>query len=613
MIFLTALAGCGDSMPDPVLLSLSSPNPSPAALSPRVTAVQPSSGPSTGGTVVTVTGTAFAPGAVVKVGSATVQPLSVTDTQIVLVTPPHLPGTAPVTVSNPDGEFFILGQGFLYEPGPGDVLLFRNVTLSAGLDFLHVRDLDPIPVGAGVSVGDFNRDGWPDFFLTNNAGANALYINQQDGTFLDLAVPAGVALPTSDDIGACSADYDNDGGLDLYVTSLGPNHLFHNLGFGTFDEVTVFAGVGNDNRGSSCAWGDFDGDGFLDLYVTNYNVPLEGDVLPGVLYHNRGDGTFSDFTAAFDPSSIRVAGFGVTWFDYDNDGDLDLYLVNDFGSTIRPNVLLRNDGPSLSKPWAFTDVSASSGANIEQFGMGLAVGDYDGDGWLDLYATDIGRNELLRNRRDGTFEDITDTAGVGRAVHPETNFHNVGWGSLFFDYDNDGNLDLYAVAGYLDSEGIGRGQDFQPNALFHNKGDGTFTDVSTGRGPDDARVGRGGVFFDYDRDGDLDLLIANLGQSPTLLRNENDNNNSWIVLHLIGGAGSNQNALGARITVHTGPTLQIRELASGSSVHSNHTLAVHFGLASTITIDRIEIRWPSGQQQDLLNVPTRQELTIVEP
>lgn len=612
LLGIIVLANCGGSAGGtiPVPATSNPPPVGPIALS--VISANPSSGPSSGGTMVTISGKGFDAGASVNMGLISVAPISVINLTIEVITPAQVPGTMPIIVTNPNEDSFTLGRGFTYEPGPSDNLLFRDVTAEAGLNFVHSRDSDVVPIGAGAGVGDFNGDRWPDFFLTNNVGDNALYVNQQDGTFMDLALQAGVSLTSSDDVGVCVADYDNDGDVDIYVSSFGSNHLLRNLGFGTFEEVTDLAGVGDDGRGTSCAWGDFDSDGLLDLYVTNYSLEEE-EAHPGVLYHNEGDGTFTDFTSVLDTQSIRVAGLGVSWFDYDNDSDLDLYLVNDFGATIHSNVLFRNDGPQPGVQWKFTDVSTEAGVDIEQFGMGLAVGDYDGDGWLDMYATDIGRNELLRNRGDGTFEDATDRARVGRSMLPETGFHNVGWGAAFIDFDNDGHLDLYAVAGHLDVEGVGIGQEFQPNALFHNNGDGTFEDVSQGSGADSAQVGRGGVYLDYDRDGDLDLLVANLGESPALLRNENNSGNSWISLRLVGGPRSNTNGIGTRITLGTGSALQIRELGSGSSVHSNHTFIIHFGLGTVETINRIEIRWPSGQKQTLLDVLARQELTIVEP
>ena len=599
----------GNSAPVPPI-----PVGSTAGLEPSITSVSPSSGPSAGGTPIVIQDSNFESGATVTLDRTQASVVSISPTTISATTPPHSPGTVLARVENPSGYSYVLGVAFEYESEPGQVLLFRDVTIEAGIDFIHQRDSHAIPVGAGASVGDFNGDEWPDLFLTNNAGPNALYINQQNGTFRNDTVLGGVAFPGSNDIGACAADYDNDGNLDLYVASFGVNHLLRNRGAAVFNEVTVAAGVGDDKRGTSCAWGDFNGDGLLDLYVTNYFLVTQDDRVPGVLYRNNGDGTFTDITlATIDLETIRVAGFGVSWLDYDNDGDLDLYLVNDFGHLTQPNVLLRNDGPHPEKPWTFSDVSEISGADLEQFGMGLATGDYDNDGWLDVYATDIGRNELLHNRGDGTFEDSTDAAGVGRPSHPATDWHNVGWGALFFDFDNDADLDLYAVAGHLDSEGIGDGQDYQPNALFRNEGGLVFADVSAGSGADDPRAGRGGVYFDYDRDGDLDLFIANINQRPTLLRNENPPGNRWILLRLVGGAGSNHDGIGARVTVQTEGRVQVRELGSGSSVHSNHSLALHFGLGTSTAVERIEVRWPSGQVQVLLDVTPNQELLIVEP
>ena len=310
--------------------------------------------------------------------------------------------------------------------------------------------------------------------------------------------------------GAGWADYDNDGDLDLFVAAWGASKLFRNNGPPSFafTDVTSDAGVGDPDstyRTMGVAWGDYDSDGYLDLLVVRHlgeyhlETPKSMDFTdvprPVALYHNNGDGTFTDRTTLLSsiyevPSNVVVAGFKPGFVDYDNDGDADIYLVNDFGSQLYPNVLWRNDGPDDTGTWIFADVSTVSGTDLEIFGMGLAIGDYDNDGDLDFYMTNMGPNQLLRNEGDGTFTNQTDLAGVGRGKVPGLPGYdiNVGWGTGFFDLDNDGFLDLYAASGYVDMDPFPNPR-LQPNALFINNGNGTFNDMSLMSGADDPGIG----------------------------------------------------------------------------------------------------------------------------
>lgn len=567
-----------------------------AVVVPTLTAVVPDSGPSSGGTLVTLIGTDFSSGATVHFGMNKVTPFSVTSTAIQVFTPSHDSGTVDVWVVNPGPAAGAMFNAFTFAPPPAESLLFTNVTRAAGIDFLHTRDTVQIPVSAGLAIADFNNDGWDDFYLTNTGGPNALYLNQQDGTFTEQAAVAGVELPASIDNAACAADFDNDGDPDLYVTARGTNHLFQNNGNATFTDITAAAGVGDADRGMTCAWGDFDRDGWLDLYVTNYALQSPNlqtpDAFPDVLYRNRGDATFENVSSALPIALTDNTGFVGGWVDYDNDGDLDIYVINDFGELVQPDVLVRNDGPSATLPWTFTDVSLGSGADTPHFGMGLAVGDYDGDGWLDFYTTDIGRNELLRNNGDGTFTDDTNLAGVGRGTIPQTGQNNIGWGAFFFDFDNDGDEDLYAVAGGM-NDFEGSSADVQPSALFENNGDSTFSDISSGSGANEFGRGRAAAYFDFDNDGDLDILVNRYNQSPVLLRNDQTTGNAWLLIRLVGNT-SNRGGIGARIHLTAGGVAQIREVRSGSSHCGNNMLAVHFGLGANETVSQLEVRWPSG-------------------
>ncbi len=525
---------------------------------------------------------------------------------------------------------------------PDAAPVFIDVSDSAGIDFVH-DELTwlAIPQGAGVVAFDFNNDGNADIFVANSNGPNALYRNNGDGTFTDVAAPAGVADPEGWGNGGCSADYDNDGDADLYVTNFGTSRLFENRGDGTFVEASAAAGVEeafSGRRSTGCAWGDYDSDGNPDLVIVRHLFEHRPDLLDDpnymvgglggyVLYHNDGGGSFTDVTAFLGDKTPPVegipgteevqvgnlwgAGFQPGWFDYDNDGDVDLYVVNDFGRALHANVLWRNDGPAADGTWSFVDVSTGSGADVQVYGMSMAVGDYDQDGFFDVFITDIWGNLLLRNDGNGrTFTDLATEAGVntsmiGRRVR-------VSWGAFFFDYDNDTDLDLYIVSGYLGGGKVVGNPLEQPNLLMSNDGRGSFTDVSWMSGADDTGVGRGGVYLDYDNDGCLDLFVANLGQRARLFRNKCDWGNNWLIVDVVGTV-SNRDGLGARLELEAGGTKQIREIASGRSHMGQNMTAAHFGLTGAEVVDSLTVRWPSGVVQTLTDVAVNQRITVAEP
>ena len=517
--------------------------------------------------------------------------------------------------------------------------LFIDVTAAAGLDFLHhpVRT-EIIAQGAGVIVFDYDGDGLDDIYLPDSSGPNALFRNRGDGSFRDTAAAAGVDDPLGRGNGGCAADFDNDGDQDLYVTNYGPSRLFVNGGDGAFDDQTAGAGLADHDstfRSTGCAWGDFDRDGLLDLVVVRHLHERElrmfqaegftNAVRSLALYRNDGGGTFISRTwylgdtslpgSADDIGNLWGAGFQPGWLDYDNDGDLDLYVVNDYGPQVTPNVLWRNDGPGAGDAWSFVDVSAGSGAGVSMYGMGLAVGDYDGDGFFDMFVTNIGANVLLRNGGEGRpFADVAADAGV--AGGPVGDQERIAWGAVFFDYDNDADEDLYVVSGYIKQDPRQPDpppeQQRQPNLLLRNDGDGTFAEVSRGSGADDPGIGRGGVFLDFNDDGCLDLLVANLGQRASLLQNACDSGNSWLVVRPV-GSSSNRDGIGTRITVVAGGTSQMREISSGRGAMGQSTRAAHFGMGRAATADLVLVRWPSGQVQTLTDVAANQRITVTEP
>ena len=519
------------------------------------------------------------------------------------------------------------------EPGsPPGAIRFANRTPTAGLGFAHFRDSLAMPIGCSPAAADYDNDGDIDLFVANSAGPSALDRNNGNGTFTDMARAAGLAVSVASGGGAGWADYDNDGDVDLFVAAFGASRLYRNDGPPgySFTDVTGAAGVGDPDptyRSNGVAWGDYDRDGHIDLLVVRHlseNEPAASTVMdfpnttrPISLYRNNGDGSFTDMASALGdvrdyPSSIRGASFKPAFLDYDNDGDPDIYIVNDLGERNHPNVLLRNDGPGGRRGWVFTDVSGDSRAGLAMFGMGLAVGDYDNDGDLDLYITDIGDNELLRNEGNGTFTNQKHAAGVGRGQ--VEGGRNVGWGTGFADFDNDGLLDLYAVAGYLDTDPVPTSQ---PNALFVNRGGGFFDDGSAGSGADDASTGRGLELADFDNDGRMDLFVCNLGDeqgnpgTAGLFMNVSAAQNSWLAIKLVGTL-SNRDGVGARVEVVSGGVTRIREMGSSQSHMSHSVVPVHLGLGSSARAESVTIRWPSGQVQTLSDVAANQRIVVVE-
>ena len=620
----------------------------------------------TGGDVlVTVHGDGFVDGARVTIDGVEAAWAFLGPDRLVALAPAHAEGTVGAVVTNPDGSSVSLTAALTYQ-----LPVFEEVSESAGVAFTHYRSLlDIIPLSAGVVVFDYNGDGWQDVYITatpdiaslapEGDDENALFRNEGNGNFTNVADEAGVADAEAKGNGGCAADYDNDGDQDLFVANWGASRLYRNDGSGRFTDVAEESGLADPDatyRSMGCAWGDYDRDGWLDFIVVRHIDESNPDaftqriyyldVRPLALFRNDGDGTFTEAThllgATPKPSRevgafgrVWGAGFQPAWVDFDNDGDLDLYVINDFGEYVHPNVLWRNDGPaaqaeappdnSLSDPesvgagaspveWTFTDVSQESGAGIAMFGMGLAVADYNSDGYLDMFVTNIGDNALLTTTDGETFRDAAGDVGV--AFGEFRRQQRVSWGTVFFDYDNDGYEDLYVSSGYLDTDDINRRE--QPNLLFRNDGTGAFEDVSAISGAADWGTGRGVAYADFDGDGCLDLFLVNMGRSAVigeparLYRNRCDWGNNWLIVKTV-GASSNRDGIGARVTLTAGDRTQIREVTAGASNSSQNMLPVHFGLGQASIVDEIRIQWPSGAVQTLRDIPPNQALTVVEP
>jgi hypothetical protein len=515
----------------------------------------------------------------------------------------------------------LLADGLAQDAGHASSA-FVDVSDSAGIDATHRAIWDPEGsvrgyLAVGLAWGDYDNDGWVDLYLTGNLDPNVLYHNKGDGTFRLSPLSHEVSLPDATSGGADWVDFDNDGWLDLYVVNYGANALFKNDAGQEFIDVTATAGVGDAGKGTSAAWGDYDGDGYLDLYVVNWSCMPECDpedlgLSRDRLYRNDGDGTFTDVTGSLLEEKTLGAGFAVSFGDYDNDGDPDLYVVNDKMRNPIGNVLLRNDGAGCGH-WCWTDVSEEAGADAVIHGMGLAVGDYNNDQSIDFYVSNMMSPMLLmKNAGDGTFDDITQAAGVG--INPPGTA--VGWGTAFFDYDNDGWLDLYlAATGMPKLSGSFYGgsqpdmEDFRhpyPDALFKNNADGTFGNVSAASWVGNDRPSMGFAYADYDNDGWVDFVQGNWNEGYRLYRNQGvaGRGNHWLTVRLTGGGPINRDAVGARVylTTSDGRT-QMQEVRIGSSLGAGNDTALHFGLGPA-RIARLRIVWPNGTEETFEDVPS---------
>lgn len=497
--------------------------------------------------------------------------------------------------------------GFEVTRSPIRIPRFQDVTETAGVA-TSTADFSCAEWAAGAAWGDIDLDGDEDLFLPRRDAASLLWVNQGT-TFAEEGATRGLEALGPDALGAVFADYDNDGDQDLYVASNGPNQLLRNNGSGSFEDVTTVAGVGDPGPSQSASWGDYDNDGFLDLYVTNHGrCGASTTYYPDTLYHNEGDGTFTDATAALHAEgSTMGAGFQAAWFDYDMDDDVDLYLANDFwGPRPEANVLWRNDGPKPEGGWSFTNVSVDSGAAITMNAMGIGVSDYDRDMDLDVAISNIYEPVLLRNRGDGTFVDKAAHARIDRRLQTAES-RAITWGALFSDMNNDGWEDLYLAAGRLQRETT------QMNALYTNSRDGRFLDHSAPSGADDDGIGRGLAVADYDSDGRTDLFVVNQDGEPRLFRNVTSKKRvHWLKVDLA-GTTSNRDGCGARLTLVVGSQKQLRQVFCGIGLASGSSTTTHFGLGRLTSVDRLVVDWPSGASQVVRNLDVDRTLDVEEP
>jgi hypothetical protein len=503
---------------------------------------------------------------------------------------------------------------------------FTNVTAAAGIKFVHFKGNKGISInreefGPGVCVADFDGDGWQDIYFVNgrdlyNRGisvSNALYHNNGDGTFTDVTEKAGVP-GTGYGLGCVWGDFNNDGFPDLFVTQYGRNVLYRNNGNGTFTDVTDKAGVAGTESGafhSGATFFDYDRDGWLDLYVGSYVALGDkrycqlGEVLsscapseyrgsPDALYHNNRDGTFTNVTAAAKIYQPEGKNLSVAAADYDDDGWPDLFVANDGLNAY----LYHNERNGTFKEMGLVSGMAVTAQGRIMAAMCISLGDYDNDGRLDLYISDFQRSSdhLWHNEGKGLFDEVSEQSGITRLTRDVLSF-----GGGFFDYDNDGWLDLFIANGhvYPEVEQATPGTHYkQINSLFHNEGNGRFADAGklAGSGFETPYVGRGVAFADFDNDGFIDVVVANNGDPPLLLHNSGGNGNHFLNFRLT-GTKSNRDAMGARIRVVAGTTSQIREIAGGGSYLSQSDLRANFGLGKSKRAEIVEVSWPSGQRQ----------------
>lgn len=519
------------------------------------------------------------------------------------------------------GVFFAFGTNVCAQP-------FAFTKADAAIGISHVYGNTNF-MGGGMAWFDYNNDGWEDLYLAGGNLRDALYRNNGDGTFTEVGVAAGLNITNGFGTHAVTTgDYDRDGDRDVFLTTLNswPNHLLRNNGNGTFTDVYLEAGFGDDVAwSSSAAFGDYNLDGWLDLYVGNYvdNMAITYDSIgtvngfahdcrPNWMYVNNGDGTFTEVSELLNTSADTGCVLAVTWSDFDRDQDVDIMIANDFGEFIVPNQLLRND-----QPGAFRDVSVSSNANIGMYGMGIAIGDYDHDGDLDYYATNIGLNHLYVNNGDGTFSDGTAAAGV-EDIWVRDGFYTVGWGTAFVDLDNDSWQELLVSNGHIPAAPFIRNDIYNPNRVFRNNADGTFTDESVASGLDDVGVARGLAASDYDKDGDMDIVFGNIDSYYTpgedkvaFYRNELTGGGNWLGVKLV-GVVNNLDAFGANVVIRAGGQSWIDEVSGGSSHGSQNSSILHFGLGSASIVDELTVYWPGGRTQVLEDVVPNQIITIIE-
>jgi hypothetical protein len=525
--------------------------------------------------------------------------------------------------------------------------LFEEIPASvSGISWVHENAMSanrylPETMGPGVAFCDFDNDGWPDIFMVNSGACdfyqpkaplkNALYKNNRDGTFTDVTDKAGVAGGKEFSMGCAAADYDNDGYPDILVTAYGRCTLYHNNGNGTFTDVTDKAGVAAPGWTTSAVWFDYDNDGKLDLFLCSfvqfslknnifcgdnklgkrfYCIPRVFKPTPSLLYRNNGDGTFTDVTAGTDIQRALGKALGVVATDINGDGLVDLFVAND---TVQ-NFLFANRGKGKWEEIALAAEVGFSANGTPRSGMGVDAADVNGDGKQDLFVANVDQEMFSLYRNDGNefFSDVAAANGISQATRLLS-----GWGLKFFDYDNDGFVDLFLANGHPDDMIENYSQQVryrEPLVLFHHDGS-KLTNVSDQAGPVFQKMfpARGLATGDFNNDGRLDVFIGNNGGAPLLLKNNAAEGNHWLGVKLQGTA-CNRDAIGATITWSAGGKTRTRYKSNGGSYLSSHDMREVLGIGPATKIDWVEVKWPqpSGRVERLTDLPTDRYVTIVE-
>ncbi|MCF8257414.1 MAG: CRTAC1 family protein [Flavobacteriales bacterium] len=499
---------------------------------------------------------------------------------------------------------------------------FVEMSQQAGIEHYQKSNLH---LGGGVAVFDLDNDGWEDIYLTGGENRDHLYRNNGDGTFTEMGIDAGFGLTAAVTThGVVTGDIDNDGFRDILIlTELGSqNMLYRNNGNGTFTRLVTALGVSTPERSVSATMGDVNKDGFLDIYITNYvavnglifdeNEEIVGfshECQADRLFINNGDLTFSESSMQY---GIVQGGCGLAaaFTDHDGDGNMDILVVNDFGQWIAPNALYHNQLPNS----AFDDLSGQLGIDDGFYGMGLAIGDYDRDGDLDYYMTNIGRNYLYRND-GGFFTELAEQAGV---LNDSVNgLNTTGWSCFFFDHDNNGRLDLFVANGEIPAAQFIANALEDPDKLFMNNGDGTFTDISDAVGIGSTQRSRGAAFGDFDNDGKQDLVVHSVKHNEAepvnarLYMNTTDNGNHFLRVK-VQGTTSNRDGFGSRVRIVVNGQSQMAEVTGGSGHASHSSSIVHFGLGASTLVDSVIVIFPSGIRVFETNVDADQMRTLTE-
>lgn len=531
-------------------------------------------------------------------------------------------------------------------PAPPPVkgpLQLTDVSDEVGIDFVHNDGSTGTryivePMCAGLATFDYDLDGLIDVYFLNGAPMpgvqvtvppkDRLYRNEGGWQFRDVTDEAGLG-DLGHGLGVTVGDFDNDGDPDLYLNNCGPNVLYRNNGDGTFSDVTKRAGVGNgDLVGAGTCFLDMDGDSDLDLYVGNYlrfdpkdhvvrtidgipRYPVPRDYLPvpDSMFRNNGDGTFTDASAESGISKTSGTTMGTVAGDFDKDGDTDIFAVCD----VAANQFYQNDGQGRFEEIGLTNGTSYNGLGDENASMGVDCGDCDNDGWLDFFMTSYQSEMpvLYRNLGNGMFEDVTQVSKAGEGAFPYVN-----WANGLIDFDNDGDLDIFIANGHTEDniELWDTSTAYRcPNFVMLNDGTGHFSNISktAGSGLTPEKASRGAAFDDLDNDGDVDAVVLNSREKPTVIRNDTKNTNHWLEIRVL-GVVANRDAVGTQVSIQAGDVKRVAEVHSGRSYQSHFGSRLHFGLAQHTRVDRIEIRWHGGGQQQLADVAADQLITVLQ-